>query len=429
MSFNYIFLLIYGFSLFYKIRKENHFFLKPTFIFLSFYFIFITTPSTVYAFESFSLLNQYWFYFSLTHILPIFSLFVSSNLFTQNYKKLFENYSLSVDKKIFSYYFFIFLFSIFIYFSYVNFTETGLYGVLFDSFHSSIMRENSLKLLDSKLIKYIYSLSRSSVCPVLAYMLIVMIINEKKWYHIIALFFVFFFVLLPGERWPILLLIFSCISSACYAKKIKITFIRLVFLGFSFCMIGTLFSIFREGIDWENFNALAFLHRIFITFFYVLNRIIYVPMQTGLVYFSFAEKYFFWGIQGIEKLAVLFNKDPVSVPNYMYHYYVTENNLKSLPSGTYPTCFVFFYYACFSYISILLSFVCIIALDFIVFIYNKIHPSLLIPVLGAEFGALISLVQSDYTPSLFTHGVLTIPLLAAIISALPTPHFSRTGKT
>ena len=417
LFFNFFLLSVYGYVLYTKIKNKNFLILKPSFIFYILYFIFICFPATIFCLNSYKLLKNPWMYLSLSHVLPFCSLLFCSNLFAEKYKKIWGNVSVQIDYKILYFYVFLFLFSFILYCSYVGIKETGLYGILYMPSDSAIMRENSLKLLESQTIKYVYSLCRSVVCPVLCSLLIFIMADKKQYYFLPLIFLVIFFVLIPGERWPILLLLFSCVASLLYSKKIKISIKSLFYFSFFCLMATTFFSIFREGIDYKNFNILEFCERTFITSLFVLNRIIVVPMETGLNYFSFAENNFFWGIKGIEKLAFLFNEEAVNVPNYIYHY-VSHDGSKTLPSGTYPTCFVFFYYSCFSYFSIALSFVLISLLDFIIFLYEKINPSLLIPVLGSECGALISLVQTDYTVSLFTHGILLIPLLAVFVSFL-----------
>jgi hypothetical protein len=417
LFFNFFLLSIYSYIIYNKIKNKNFIILKPSFIFFIFYFLFICLPASIFCLNSYKILKNPWIYLSLTHIFPVFSLFFCSKLFDVKYKKIWDNVSLQIDYKILCFYIFLFIISFIIYCSYVNIKDTGLYGILYIPSNSAVMRENSLKLLDSQTIKYVYSLCRSVICPVLLSLLIFIISEEKKYYFFPLVLLIFLFVLIPGERWPILLLLFSCLASLLYSKKIKISFKALFYFSFFCLMATTFFSIFREGVDWKNFDVLKFFERTFITSLFVLNRIIVVPMETGLSYFSFAENNFFWGIKGIEKLAFMFNEKGVNVPSYMYKY-VTYNTQNTLPSGTYPTCFLFFYYSCFSYFSIIISFILIFLLDFIVFLYEKIHPSLLLPVLGSECGALISLVQSDYTVSLFTHGIILIPIVAVFISFL-----------
>lgn len=424
---NYLF-LIYTASLFYNsLAQKKYLFIKPSFWFLLSYFIIFIIPSTFYSHISYNTFKNPWALFSFTHLLPLVSLSLSLKFFNKDCQDIWNKLHFNFNLKYFFVYFGMVLIAFIIYFTTIDITETGLYGIIFEPKNSAIMREKSLKLIDSSFIKYCYSLTRSSIIPVLWSLLALHIVKEKKYIYLPIMGFLFIFSFLPGDRWTPLLLIFTLFLTFQYSQKFSFfTLRKFILILLLMTNVIAFISIKREGwdivaiISEEGF--LNFLIKTGNLYRLVIARALVTPMKVGFAYFKFSEIYGFWGVHGIPKLASLLGQEAVSLPNYMYHY-MFPNSL--IPSGTYPACFIFSYYSCFSLWAFPLSLLLILLLDGSVFLYKRINPTLLIPVMASEIPALINLLSAEYTTCLLTHGVLAMPVIAVIISKCLNDKFVR----
>jgi hypothetical protein len=227
--------------------------------------------------------------------------------------------------------------------------------------------------------------------------------------------FVLFGAILPGDRLSGIIILFSLFITYFFKKRAKVNFLKIAVV-----IIITLVPAIVIQI--EKYN----LHVDFATIFngfqtIVLDRILSVPLKTGITWIAHVENHGYWGVTGIPKLAEMFGYESVNIPNLMMNKYF---NVGSIDSAYLNTSFVFAYFSYFKWAALPLIFFFVYILDFVVLFFKTLKPNLLLPTLVTVNISVISLISSDYTTLFLTHGFLTTIILSYYLNK-----FSKTKRT
>ena len=196
------------------------------------------------------------------------------------------------------------------YLAYVPFKSTGLYAIFATPSLAAEAREKSLKLLDSQTLQYAYSLMVSSVAPLLAVMLGVLLL--KGWrkrdfvkfsLHIIFLFLLMFSVSMTGARISAVNLILVIAIAFVFSKGLPFQPLKLSLLIIFLLLPPTMLSILREG------KAVG-LGTVFEYLEYLARRAFIMPLDTGSLYVHYAQTHSPSGISAIPKLAAILGIAP-----------------------------------------------------------------------------------------------------------------------
>lgn len=422
-----------GGGLYYFIKYNKSLWVKPSVIFLIFNYVFIQVPAALYSGNMFLTTNHYLDFFILSQLLPISILICSAFTFDASAKILWERLKDNCvhDENKALIILFLFIGGIVgVYLNKIGIINTGIYAILFDTGQATLAREDSLKLLDSPWIKYLYSIMCSAIAPMAAAVCILKARKEVVRGNIIiagitlGLFGICIgCVSFPGTRWLPMLLVLAGIVAILYKSGFEaLTVGGIVKVSLVLFTIALLVSWKREGvslglnaiydyifrIDYENFTENSGV------FWTIGHRVFFMPMKSGVDYLYYANEIGFLGVAAIPKLASLFGVEPINVSNIMYKEFYGSY----IDSGTYPTGFIYSYYCYFGPWTIMLDFWLIILLDGIICLYKYVSNELLIPVLSGVFVSVISLIQADFTTALLTHGVLSSVFVAIIVSKL-----------
>ena len=286
--------------------------------------------------------------------------------------------------------------------------NTGLYAIFLDPANSAMARENSLKLLSSQLVKYAYSMHLAVLAPIL----FALIANSLSWrpnalncMRSAVLGLVLVSVILTGARAPaaafVLLLGIICLLR--YG----------IFSGGLALMVAapvgvvavTIHTILREG------HAITLSMEMLKMYLIdgLLGRILVAPFKTGLWTNLYAQEFGLVGFSSIRPLALLVGVEFIDMPNLVGLAYAPPS-LSSISCGT---CFLFDCQASFGLVQgWLISAVLLCSLDSLLILFSRLNGALLVSLISAFLLSLLSLTSAAFTPSLLSHGIVPIAMLA-----------------
>lgn len=421
---NYFFCLVTSFSLFILILQYRFLVIKPSIIVILFFHLMIQWAATISSGHIESYLPDPIAFAFLVHGFPLIGLSVS--FFTQSkntkivwYRLTDPNYfSYKLDYRVILTLAGLVTFIGILYLTYIPFEQTGLFAIFTNPKMSAIVRENSLKLIDSEFIKYSYSFMIFALAPLLSVtvaILLVQSIMRKQIFQIlltiIAIAFILFLVSLTGERSPAAFIILTIFFALLLNQGLPINrrFTTLAVLAtLTGLAIPTLLTILREG----KVVSIPLLVKYLTTG--IFGRIFYLPMKVGLDYVHYAQTEHFFGIVGIPKLAILFGIEPFDIANFIGIKYEFEG----IQSVTANACYVLTYYSYFGLFSLILSLLGLWLLDYTIWIYRRLSNNLLLPCVASISIVSIYFTSGDYTTVLLTGGFGVILIVACTLDLL-----------
>lgn len=397
---------------------RRYLFVKPSMLLLTFSHIFFQWPITIYAgyYEKF-LPDPYVFAF-LIHAYILVGLLVTVFTFRGNARRIWVRITDSaflrnavVGRKAIFLLFSLVLCVMGVYFFYVPFASTGLYAIFADPSNAAMAREQSLKLLDSRALKYGYSLMVSSIAPLLAVMLSIRIAGEfrKRNYYAVMIYIIFFSFLafsvsVTGTRVAMVNLLIVIAMALLFHKGLPFK----PFKGFLFLIIllflPTILTILREGKAIALGNMIEYLG-------YLARRTFILTMDVGSWYVHYSQIHGSFGVASIPKLAVALGVEPVNTPNLIGLTY-TNTSIKSVSA---VAGYLFTYYSYFGIASLLFSVLFLWFLDVALLVYKRLSNGMLLPCMAAASLSILSFISSDYTTVWLTHGFGVILLLSWLI--------------
>jgi len=319
----------------------------------------------------------------------------------------------------------------FIYFSYVPFNKTGLYAVYSDPSGAALAREKSLKLLDSQGIKYLYSLARSSVIPILFSCIWLRLLKKWKYCHfntivtyfeITILMLSFIFVAITGEKAFLAYLMLLGGLIIFWKDELKFQPIKIIFILFLSFLLPIILILWRAGGVLEDFSLFFEPKLVFYYASSIIERSVFVPFKVGVWYVRYAQDIGPMGIASFEKLSQLFGVSPINAsniiglkyaPEYYGNAYDPRQALKSISAGG---GYLLSYYGYLGIVSFPISVLGLLALDLSLFVYIRLKDQFLIPCLASISIVSLAFIQGDYTVCLITHGFIGVLLLSFLLS-------------
>lgn len=383
--------------------------IKPGIVVILFFHVMVQWAATIDAGYIEGFLPEPWDFLMLVHVFPLLGLLIASRLFERETRMVWQKIVArntathtvhSADQLVL---FLAILLITIVYLSYVPLSTTGLFAILFDPENAAISREYSLKLIDNPLLQYMFTFMASAFAPIFASICTLSLIRReqraaKSLLDLSFLLFTMVIVSLTGAR----------SGSAEFILTVALTWFlfrgtstSLIYAGVALLLIAippTVLTLLREGrvVTLESFWLYLSTG--------IVKRVFQGPMETGLWYVHFAQITDFIGIRGIEKLALFFGYQPINMPNTIGLMY-TQTRISSISANA---SYVFSYYSYFGLFAFFPSLLALWLLDTVVFFYNRIRASLIIPCITAITISSISFVSTEYTTVLISHGFLII---------------------
>lgn len=303
-----------------------------------------------------------------------------------------------------------------VYLSAVGVERTGLYAVLFDPSRATLAREESLKLIDSRFIRYGYAFMASALAPITAgsmATLLWLLTRRGRLVEAMLLIPVFAAVLLAvsmtGARGfaanLLLVVLFTYFVRQGFAVRPFPILGGLV----AVLLIPTAITLLREGqaITAETFREY---------FAAILDRAFVSPMKVGVYYVHYAQTKGLFGIGAVPKVAGFLGVVSVDASNVIGLEHVPRAP-ESISAGG---AFVFSYYSYFGAWVFPLCCVATWTLDLALVVYRGLSPNTLVTCVAAICASAQSFTAADFTPALVTHGFVPLLVLAVMLDRMCT---------
>ena len=415
---NWFFCIVTGTLLLMAIWRQRFLLVKPSIIVIIFFHLCIQWAATIESDYIEIYLPDPWVFALFAQGFPLIGLLVSiwtgRRLARITWQRVLHPEEVSSKLRHRAILFLAALIGIFVlfYIQVVHFSNTGLYAIFANPSSSAVVREESLKLVKSELIRYGYGFMAYGFAPLLSVLLLWQVITgfkRRRWIAMLAnlsaIVGVLFVVSLTGAR----SFAASIILVMAFAWFLKRGFpLNPIYMALGVLFIlafPVLLTILREGkipdmiLFWNYLSGGIF------------QRVFYSPMQTGLYYTHFTQTVGFIGVSGVPKLATLFGISPINAANYLGLLY-TDTHIESVNMNT---SYVFAYYCYFGIGSFVFSLFGLWLLDTVLLIYRKMSSLMLTACIASVSIASISLISSEYTVVLLTHGFIVILLTSVFI--------------
>jgi hypothetical protein len=413
-----------SFLLFGSIAKKKSLLIKPSIWFLMFFNIQIQWAA-VYNFHFITLkIQDQSIFFILTQVFPLIAVGLCLKSFNKSssiiWNRLLQiNNHNYINKLVIVRLIIISLIIILIYLLFVPFSKTGLYNNFKaggNPLDATIARENSLKLLTSTWLKYLFVFYQQSIALFTTSLLFIhmffqfkehMYLNVLKYTALVI--FIMLGAMLPGERISGVLILLSIFITYLFIEKGKLNVIRITLILVIVLTPALLIQIKKYNLS-INTGTIATVFQTVL-----LDRILSVPLKTGVTWIFHVEHHGYWGILGIPKLAEISGYSEINIPNLMMKEYF---DVGTIDTGYLNTSFVFAYFSYFKWFAIPFLFMFVYILDYVVLFYKTLKPNLLLPAIVTINLSCLSLISSDYTTLFLSHGFLTTVVLAYTFNKL-----------
>ena len=392
-----------------SIVRYRYLMIKPSMVVILFFHVMIQWGATIKAVEIESYLPNPYAFMLLAHGFPLigfcFSLFYATKEAYMIWCRIIfpDKVSNHVQFKLKGLISGGILIFMVYYLAIVPLTRTGLFAIFVNPDNAAIAREYSLKLVEDPILRYGFGFMASALAPLLA----VMSINSisfsfdseqfiQNFFNIIILLGLILVVSITGARSFAASIIMTVLLSIFLRKGLPVSPLKYLFAGALILVLPAVFSILREGhipniVDVQNYIFGPISRRVFLD-----------PVQGGIYHLHSAQTNGYFGLGAIPKLALLFDKDPLNVPNIIGQIYESS----AIASVSSNASFVFSYYSYFGMIALPLCLMGLWLLDLIIWVYKRLSVNLLLPCVASINVACISFISSDYTTVLLTHGIL-----------------------
>jgi len=416
--------VITSFLLFYNIAKNRSLLVKPSIWFLFFFNIQIQW-SAVYNFVNITKeVKDESIFLVLTQIFPLVMVWICLKSFKQSSKIVWNrigkvNYSAFLANRTIIYWLIILSFIIVsIYLAFVPLAKTGFYNNFKggDALEATMARENSLKLLPFTWLKYLYVFYQQSIAIIAASLLLLYIIAKyqgKKYFavilYIVVILFILFGAVLPGERLSGIIILFGMFITFFFQNKAKFNLLKITAVFILILIPAIIIQIKKYNLNIDIDTISSGFQTI------VLDRILSVPLKTGITWIAHVENHGYWGVTGIPKLSEMLGYESINIPNLMMNEYF---NVGSIDSAYLNTSFVFAYFSYFKWAALPFLFFFVYILDYVLLFFKTLKPNLLLPTIITVNISCISLISSDYTTLFLSHGFLTTVILAYYLNKI-----------
>ncbi|MFH1263129.1 MAG: hypothetical protein V1495_06770 [Pseudomonadota bacterium] len=423
LLFNLALTLLSSFWIGFLFFRARYLFVKPSVFVLSYFNIFAQWPSVLIAhYVEESLPNPYAVSL-LIHGYVFVGLFTTSRTWKHSAKDAWQrihdwNPDPSSSRSIMLLLASLLVLGVGYYLSYVPLSQTGLWVIFTDPVSSVMAREESLKLLENVLPAYIYSLTVSSVIPLLS-VFFAMELFRNFGRRRFAVFVVYFGLLaivgvlasLTGARSSLVTVILVVIFTRLWMKQLSMNVAKIALLLALALIPAVLLSLLREGVEYSEFNSLLGEY-----FGSLVERTFITPYVVGLWYLYHAQMFGPVGLASIPKLATLLGIPPIDLPNVIGLIYAPLSGATVGETISAPAGYLFTQFCNFGVVSFPFSLLCLWILDVAVPLYARLSDVLLLPTIVCLSVVAIQFLQSDFTVVLVTHGFAIILALSYIIS-------------
>gem|GEM_PF-1595456 len=412
---NWLLVIITCMILIAAIWRDRSLLLKPSIMVVLFFHVMCQWGSAIDAGRIESALPQPWIFVLLSQGFPLIGLIVS--LFTARgtarhlWGRITADNPVDPARKTWAWAILAVCFAGFIaiYLSHVQFRSTGLYTIFSSPLESGLARDMSVKFLDNAFLRYGHNIVMAVFAPLLAVLAVqVMLVHWQRRNWLWALFclaclsVILLGASISGARSYSAAIVMVVIFALLLRRGFSVKPVHLIVIVLLILAFPTLLSLLREGKTVTIKDFSVYLRGV------ILERVVIIPMNTGLMHVHYAQTYGFLGIQAIPKIAALKGIKALNVPNFMAKMYTGDPRTTSWANTSYV-------YAYYSYFGLMAFIPCLIGLwllDLCLLIYRRLSDNLLIPCVACIAINTSNFSSVEYTVSLFTFGFLFLLLVS-----------------
>ena len=415
---NWLLVIVTAIALFLTIWRVRSLLLKPSIMAILFFHVMCQWGAAIQAGRIELFLPRPWIFVLLSHGFPMiglaFSLLIGRKSARETWQRIIDPKpaNLSGKRRALALLAVFFVLFMIIYLSKVPFRSTGLYSIVFSDASpadSALARERSVTLLDNAFLRYGHNIMMAVFAPLLAVLALqLMLAHYRQRNRLQALFYlgciaaVLVAASISGARAYSGYIIMFVLFAWLLQKGFPIKPVQLVLAVIVILTLPTMLSILREGKALTVKGFFTYLRGS------TLNRVVIVPMVTGLQHVHYAQTYDVFGVQAIPKLAKLRGIKPLDVPNFIARMYYGN----PLTTMTANTSYVYAYYSYFGLIAFIPCLLGLWLLDLSLLIYQRLSATMLLPCVACISIAANKFSGTEYTISLFTFGFLFLLLVS-----------------
>jgi hypothetical protein len=418
VAINWLLVIATSIVLLAAIRADRSLLVKPSIMVILFFHVLCQWGTALQAGRIESFLAKPWIFALLSQGFPVIGLAVSLFTWRRRSRALWGRIidrkpaDISAKNKALVLLAIFFIFFIFLYLSRVPFHSTGLYKIVFSHAtpaESFLARDQSVKFLDNTFLRYGHNIMMAVFAPLLAVLTAQIILvhwQRRNWlwvlFYLVCLGLILLATSISGARAYSAYIVMAIFFAVLLGRGFPIKPVFLVFAVFLILTFPTILSLLREGKVVTVKSFFDYLRG------NTLNRVVIIPMETGLHHVHYAQEHGFFGIQAIPKLAAILGIKSLNVPNFIARTY--SGNL--LDTTTENTAFIYAYYSYFGLIAFIPCLIGLWLLDMCLLVYQKLSDNLLIPCSACISIATNTFSNTEYTISLFSQGFLLLLLVS-----------------
>lgn len=289
------------------------------------------------------------------------------------------------------------------YLLHVPLRSTGLYGVLFDPANANQLREESLKLLDSPALQYVYLIGFSALSP-LAFTLLLSRAAElaggRRWRLVLPVsLFLAFYLLLTGARVGLANLAVAGVMYALMRQRMTFQLKPFLMAVAIVLAVPMLLSFLREQGRNEA-TVLEYAEAIG-------ERIFLLPLLISGWFVEYADTH---GRVGL--MAAIGLGEKVNWSNVIALEFIGRREAVTVETVTTPTAFVFSNYLYFGWLGLLPSWIALRLIDMPADWARRAPASMRVPLLAALCFFAVIYVQSGFGVATISHGYVVLAAIA-----------------
>lgn len=290
--------------------------------------------------------------------------------------------------------------------------STGLYGVLFDPQNAAQLREESLKLLDSRVLQYVYLIGFSTLSP-LAFTLLLSRSAElrglRRWRLFVPVaLFITGYLLLTGARVGLVNLAVAGVLYAFVLHGLRVGLKPLLGAAVILLAVPMLLSFLRE----QGRNEATVLEYVEA----IGERIFLLPLLISGWFVEYAQTN---GPIGIA--AALGVGESTNWSNVIALEFLGRKEAVTIETVTTPTAFFFSNFLYFGWFGVLPSLVALQVIDLPVRFVRGLPRPLRLPLTASMLYFAVIFVQSGFGVTFISHGYLLLTLLVITWGAFARP--------
>lgn len=297
------------------------------------------------------------------------------------------------------------------YLLYVPLDKTGLFVIITHPVAATLAREDSLKLLNNKLLAYAFLSMANVFAPLIAALSLRSAVRAFQGRRaVLGVAFIVSALLavagasLSGARsFPARVLLVAVLA-LWFDGGMRLRVSRLIAVPVLVMLPVALLTVLREGRTIDVGTVGKYL----VTG--IRDRVLIVPAEAGLYHIRYAQDHGDFGVAAVPRLAAIAGADPINPANMVGRHFIPDAG----PTVTANASFLLTYLSYFGTIGIVLNVLLVSSIEWTMAVLGRTGETLLGPVMATLAVANVGYLSADYSTVLVSNGVLLLAIIAVV---------------